>query len=375
MVKTVAQSDEVYRGPNYEVWDEGGGLVGRELAFDGEVPEPFVHLHALSGDVVASTKEALDRVGFESYVRPGEYIAVKVNLGGGVTGVPASGTDPRVARAVVEEILEHGGKPVVVEANNWGHVMDGRLLKRRNYLGWLRDLRVPFLNLSRARVVHFRCVGHPVDLLLCRFLLRPKVTLVNVAPMKHHWECGVTAAQKNLYGAISDQRKSYFHRDLRHFDYIVASAARIYDPDLNVIGGACVCAGQGPHFCQPIRFDRLLISNDMVAADAHACDILGFPFSALKYAQVNLRVGRGRWRSDVPLTEDSVPVPPRTLEKIRALAFTPEQLLENRVFFSFVYNFSPKFLRALRWFEFVVPRVNRAFFASRERELPCRSKY
>lgn len=364
-------------GPNYTLYEASGRLKGREESFRTPPREPFLYLHALGPDVGASVKEGLGRANFADLVRPGEYLAIKVNLGGGVTDIPASGSDPRIVRAIVEETQALGGKPVVVEANNWGHVMDGRLLKKRHFLAFLRELHVPFLNLSRARKVYFQCRGHPVELQLARFLLYPragrKVPLVNVAPMKHHWECGITAAQKNLYGAISDERKSYFHRNLRHFDYIIASAARLYDPDLHVIGGACVCAGQGPHFCRPIQLDRVIFSNDMVATDALACEILGFPFESLKYAQINLRAGH--WHARVPLMDGSRPVPQRVLEKIHALAFTSEELVQNRVFFSFVYNFPPKLLRFLRHFEFVVPPLNRIFFAARERRDPCRSRY
>lgn len=368
-------STKIYSGLNYSLENYDSNLYGKEQEITKEAPPKFVHYHKLVGDIGVSTKCALERVQFEKIVPPGNYVAIKVNLGGGVTDIPASGSDPRIARAVAEYILDHGGKPVVVEANNWGHVMDGRLLQKRHYLTWLRELNVPFLNLSRARTVHMKCVDHPVDLLLCRFLLYPKIPLVNIAPLKHHWECGITAAEKNLYGAISDERKSYFHRDMRYFDHIVASAARIYNPDLNILGGVCVCAGQGPHFCQPIRFGHLILSNDMIAADFHASKILGYPFSALKYAQINLKQGNGYWKADIEETEDSQHPPSRIVQKFHKLAFSPKELVENRSFFSFVYNFPPRFLRSLRWFEFVIPRLNRALFASRERQDPCPSRY
>ncbi len=378
---------EVFVGPNYRIIEDGGRLIGKETQFNIPSRNPFVYIHNLDNEMakgknnclIKSVKRALDHVNFKNIVQTGNYLAIKVNLGGGVTNIPASGTDPRIVKAIIEKTREYGGKPVVVEANNWGHLMNGRLLKKRGYLSLLKSLKVPFLNLSETKRIYFSCLGHPIELELARFLLSPpkghseKIPLVNVAPLKHHWECGVTAAEKNLYGAISDERKSYFHRNLGHFDYIIASAARLYNPDLNIIGGACVCAGQGPHLCQPIRFNRLLISNDMVAIDKKACEILGFPFKSLKYAQINLQTGQ--WFENVKLMEGSASIPIEITKKFHKLAFGPDKLIDNRVFFSFVYNFNPKLLRFLRYFEFVVPPINRIFFASRERKYPCTSRY
>ncbi|MHA1785911.1 MAG: DUF362 domain-containing protein [Candidatus Helarchaeota archaeon] len=358
----------LYRCWNYEIRKDGKDYYGYENDITSKRElKSFVYIHEIKKPRIKSMAQAMDKVGLKKIIKPSNRVAIKVNLCGGFPGIMASQTPLKGVEGLLDYLLSFMDNDHIflAEANNWGHVVDDRLLKKRGYYQLCKEKNVKFLQLSYTPTVKFFFKGFHEPVLLSMHLLHPNMKIINFAPIKHHWECGVTLAAKNLYGAISDESKTKFHdyTSGNALDHLIAACARVHDPDLNILGGPCVCAGQGPHFCRPTKFNYYIISNDFLASDKIGADVLGFPYELVAHAQINEKYGV--WNSNAPHIPGSATIPEEIKKSIAKYVIPPEVVMKNRVGLKFIYKTNKDLLRSLRYFEFVIPIVNWIFYGRR----------
>lgn len=347
-------------GANFTIYEKNGKLYGEEK--DVPLPKPeksFVHIEKVGDSLLKAMNRGLEKIKIEEIIKPADRVAIKVNLGGGITGVPSSMTDIEVVKGVVDKVREIGADCFVCEANMRTLLMTPRLLKKRGYDDFPKKKGVPFINLSEGRTVEFQFRDVDLTVYLPEVLLRPEVKIFSVPPPKHHWECGVTLAEKNMYGAISDRRKGYFHLHHR-IDKIVAGAARIMQPTLSIIGAKKACAGLGPHFCVPIDFNCIIFSNNMLAADKVGAEILGYPYEEIIHAMINDKSGVNfEFLPDSMKIEE---IDERIRKNFRDIAIKPKNTKFWRRMLALNY-YTPTFINEqLRHVEFIATWVNKFFF-------------
>jgi uncharacterized protein (DUF362 family) len=277
-----------------------------------------VFVSRMGDDIPGTVGDALDRIGVSDIFEPGSPVAIKLNLGGGIAGVPSSFSDPLVVEGVIDKARELGAVPFVCEADMRTLTMDQGLLARRALYPLLVRKGVPFVNLSHLAGIDFFPCGWSRPMHLPRALLHPAVKIVSVPALKHHWECGVTLAAKNMYGAISERQKSLFHRG-GAIDETVAAAARAVTPDISLLAHRQVGGSLGPHFCVPVDFGYVLASDNVLAADRVGCDFMGVDWRAVKHLQINCD---GR---EIPYNtvEGSVDLDPVVTRRIAGTAIGP----------------------------------------------------
>jgi len=320
------------------------------------------YIQKLTADVAGSTQAILRDFGLSGIVHSGDQVYIKVNLGGGIPGVPASYTDPLVVEGVIRAVQEAGGIPHVCEANMRTYTMNEDVLRKRGYDVILARTGADFVNLSDLPRVEFHPYDGTIPFDVPAPLRDPSNKIISVAVPKHHWECGVSLAQKNMYGAISERKKSIFHRKFDQIDPVVAASARAMNPDISIIGGRAVCGELGPHLCVPIRLSYLIVSNDMLAADEQGSMLLGYPFEAVKYAQINLK-SQAITFSWVQGTEQ---FPPELLSRVKEFAMTPEEV---RFWKKLLFNqyFVPHWIQnqIMPHLEFFFAMANELFYTPR----------
>lgn len=284
-------------------------------------PGARVFIGRMSEDIPADVGDALDRIGLSEIVGEGTLVAVKVNIGGGVTGVPSSFSDLLVVEGVVDKVRELGGRPFLCEANMRTFTMDRSMLVRRGFYPLMVRKDVEFVNLSDLEGIDFYPLGWDGPIHLARPLLHPDVKVVSVPALKHHWECAVTLAQKNMYGAIAERQKSLFHRG-GAIDETVAAAARAVTPDISVLAHRQVGGWLGPHLCIPIDFGYIVASDNVLAADRVGCDFLGTDWRDVKHLQINCD---GR---EIPyrLVEGSVEIDANTRRRVARTSLAPWEI-------------------------------------------------
>ena len=305
----------------YRVEERHGRRVLFEMRRDMFDPKARVFVGRMSEEAAADVGEAIVKVGADKIIGKDNLVAIKINLGGGVNGVPSSYTDLLVIDGLIDKVRELGGRPFVCEANMRSMTMDHKMLRHRGLYPFLLRKETEFVNLSEIADIDFYPLGWSEPISFARALLHPDVKVISVPALKHHWECSISLAQKNMYGAIAERQKSVFHRS-GAIDETVAAAARAITPDISVLSHRQVGGQLGPHFCIPIDFGYIVASDNVLAADYIGCDFMGTNWRDVKHLQANCN---GR---DISFkrVKGSVEIDPMMKQRIAKTAISPRRL-------------------------------------------------
>ena len=151
--------------------------------------------------------------GLQDVVKPGDKVAIKVNLTGGVKAFPPPAgtaapesyvTHPSVARAIGELLRDAGAKEIyIVEAVwEWASFVDWGYVDMAQTLGAkLIDLNSsePYSDYASVPVGKDWFIYEKFTF---NHLLEEVDAFVSVAKMKCHWLCGITQSMKNLVGLV-----------------------------------------------------------------------------------------------------------------------------------------------------------------------------
>ncbi|MBD3350620.1 MAG: DUF362 domain-containing protein [Candidatus Lokiarchaeota archaeon] len=343
----------------FQVYRQDGKLLGFEKKHVVYTGQEEVFIQEIKPDIIQSMKNGFNRINAETVFEKGDYAAIKINLGGGIHGVLSSYTDPDLVKELVIKLREIGVVPFICEADMRGHEINQELLRARGYLDFLIDMKIPFLNLSKIKQVLFKFRGIKKRISIPFALLKPNVKIISFPCPKHHWECGITVSQKNMYGAIGDYRKSRFHRKYELIDHVVAAAARIMKPDLCIVGTKQVGAGLGPHFCIPINFYRVIFGKDMLSVDKFCSEILGYPIDLVLYQKINAQNNQ----IDYKILPGSAKISEDVLKKIYENRIPPEEVQKDKGILWAQY-FIPSSLqfKYYRYLEGILTWMNHKFY-------------
>lgn len=233
-------------------------------------------LVAVRGDnLVAMFERAMQEMGgMSQWVKPGQTVIVKPNIGWDVIPERAANTNPELVGAVVRDCLRAGASRVTVfdhTCDNWQRSYENSGIEKaardagarivpgnfeRNY----RDVTIPGAVRLKEAKVHEQILDNDV--------------FINVPVLKHHSSTNVTIAMKNLMGIVWDRR--YWHRNDLH--QCIADFCLFRKPDLNIVDAMLVMTQNGPRGTSTadlVRKNSLLVSSDIVAVDAASTLIFG----------------------------------------------------------------------------------------------------
>ena len=208
----------------------------------------------------------------------GKSMLLKPNLMDYIPGVEIN-THPLLVTAAVECFRRLGAKRVIV-AEGPGHQRDTQLVLRATGLEQLlREQRIPFVDLNRDQVMKVRLRA---DYSRLKHLWLPRTMLgkdliVSLPKVKtHHWS-GVTLSMKNMFGVVPGVKYGW-PKNLLNWHGIQQSIVDLVAtvPIHFVIADAIVCMeGDGPLMGTARRLNRIILSDDLVAADATCARLMG----------------------------------------------------------------------------------------------------
>lgn len=274
------------------------GLAGRD---DAPAAPPAARL-AGSGPVLVAVRDGsrsamLDRAlaelgGIGTFVRPGQTVVIKPNIGWDVPPERGGNTHPELVGRLVTLCLGAGAKSVSVFDNPCDQ--------------WQRAYATsgigPAAEAAGARVVNgkdeslYREIEIPRGVKLRRAKVHALVlesdVLINVPVLKHHSGALMTAALKNLMGVVWD-RRFYHNNDMPQ---CIADFATVVRPALHILDAYHPMVRNGPHGrtendVVPMR--TLLASADPVALDAAAAKLLGHEPAAVRHVRLAADLGLG----------------------------------------------------------------------------------
>jgi uncharacterized protein (DUF362 family) len=212
--------------------------------------------------------------GMQAFVKKGQTVIVKPNIGWDATPERAANTNPKLIARIIEHCFKAGAKDVFVfdrTCDNWQKCYANSGIEKA-------------AKAAGGKVVTGNSEGmyKPVDIPKGKKLKNAKVhelilnsdVFINVPVLKTHGGATLSIALKNLMGIVWD--RSYWHKNDLH--QCIADLPTWRKPDLNIVDAYRVLKRNGPRGVSVEDVDTmkaLLISKDIVAIDTAAAKMFG----------------------------------------------------------------------------------------------------
>ena len=244
-------------------------------ALAAEPPSVAVRKGENIPQLVAATLAALGGIG--SFVKPGDKVVVKPNIGWDRTMEQGANTHPEVVKAVIEHCLQAGASRVQVFDNTCND-------PRRCYVNSGIQAAVESLRSDRARIEHMdRRAYQKISIRDGRDLnswefYRPAIEtdcFINLPVAKNHSISVLTLGMKNIMGVIGGNR-GRLHRRIGE---AVTDINLAVHSNLTIIDATRIMLANGPQGGRLSDVEwrnSLIASRDIVAADSVAAGLFGY---------------------------------------------------------------------------------------------------
>ncbi|MFQ6123612.1 MAG: DUF362 domain-containing protein [Candidatus Heimdallarchaeota archaeon] len=301
----------------YPVWLILGYLVGRHFFKPRPLvvtPEIFTYTHVKSSREREPThvvvkrgankrqmvREALDELGgIKKYVKSGDSVLIKPNISGGNPEIPGSFTSLEVVETLVDLVREAGGVVTAVVDSDMIWTDFWPVAKAQGWKSWAKKLDVPLINLAETECATFDFgEGSTIRKAVVSKKLVNANVIISVPTMKTHLLTDVTLGLKNMYGTFPEPDKAKFHK--KDIENVIAEVNKAFTPTLTIIDGSIGGEAFGPLSSKPVNFETIIASNDVVAADSVAAQLIGYDPSTIDHIQRahDLKVGDASVRID-----------------------------------------------------------------------------
>lgn len=259
----------------------------RELAA-AEAPVVAV---AEGRDYALITRRAVDALGgMKRFVKPGNVVVIKPNIGWDRKPEQAANTHPLVVRALAKEALRAGARKVKVFDRTCND--ERRCYVSSGMASALEDLRqveLKYVEPERFQTVLLPGTGKEWE--LYGEAMHADV-FINVPVAKHHGLTGLTLAIKNMMGIMGGNRGG-IHGNIENFLADVNSLRR---SNLVVVDATRILTAHGPQggALEDVRvLNKVIASTDIVAADAYATTLFGLRPEAITTTVAAYKRGLG----------------------------------------------------------------------------------
>lgn len=260
------------------------GKYSNLLASQKSFPSNNYDLVAIKGgEPDAMLDKAIESLGgMKSFVKKGQKVVVKPNIGWDVTPERAGNTNPVLVKRIVQHCYEAGAKEVYVFDNtcdNWKRCYSNSGIEKA-----VKDAggkMVPGNSESYYQKVEVKQGKKLTDTQVHELILESDV-FINVPILKDHASTHLTIAMKNLMGNVWDRQ--YWHRNDLH--QCIADFTSFRKPDLNIVDAYYVMKKNGPRGTSRgdvVLLKSQIISPDIVAVDAAAAKLFGIEPADVEY--------------------------------------------------------------------------------------------
>lgn len=233
-----------------------------------------------------SLPEKLDELlemmgGMDQFVRPGDQIVLKVNLLRQARPEEAVCTHPAVVAAVATAAKNAGATPLIADSPGGGFRYSKNMLQKiYAETGMLQAAEQAGVEVNLD--VSSRPVSFREGILTKHFdIITPVIeanAVFNLCKLKTHLFTGMTGAVKNIFGVIPGLSKPGYHAKLQNveqFAGMLLDLAQYISPRLTIMDAVTAMEGDGPGTGDPKQVGLLLASQNMLALDVVASEIIG----------------------------------------------------------------------------------------------------
>ncbi|MCJ7552474.1 MAG: DUF362 domain-containing protein [Ignavibacteriaceae bacterium] len=252
------------------------GNYSKLFAYNSFIPPDSYDLAAIrGGEPDAMFDEAIKALGgMNRFVKKGQTVVVKPNIGWDVSPERAGNTNPLLVNRIIKHCFEAGAKDVYVFDNtcdNWRRTYTNSGIEKA-----AKDAKAKIV--SGATENYYQKItvkqGKKLKEAKVHELILSSDVFINVPILKHHGSADLTIAMKNLMGIVWD--RGYWHRNDLH--QCIADFTSFRKPDLNVVDAYYVMKRNGPRGVSKadvVTMKSQIVSTDIVAADTAAAKLFG----------------------------------------------------------------------------------------------------
>ena len=239
------------------------------------------------------TRSVFDAAGgIARFVSKGDVVVIKPNISWARAPHLAATTRPEVLAAVVELCQAAGAKKVRIADHT---INDARRCFAITGAGMVAretgaDLVYPRSSLMRK----MRIRGNRLDAWPVFTPLLEADKLINLPVAKHHSLSRLTLGMKNWIGAVGGSRWS-LHQDIHQ---TIVDLAQFFKPTVTLIDATRIMIRNGPSggsTADVVVKNRLILSDDPVAADAKAAEYFNVKPQTLGFIRLGQKWGLGTY--------------------------------------------------------------------------------
>ena len=242
-------------------------------------------------DVRALTRKLFESAGGMSrFISKGDVVVIKPNFSWARSQDLGATTHPDVLETVIFLCQEAGAKKVRIadntihEARNCFAVTGADQVAKKTGA----DLVFPRSNLMRDMNLQ----GHRLNVWPVFTPFKEADKIINLPVAKVHGLSGVTLGMKSWVGGVGGRRNA-LHQDIHQS---IVDLAQFFRPTITLIDAIRIMTANGPSggsVSDVAVTNRLILSDDPVAADARACDLFQIQPSAIAHIQLAQKWGLG----------------------------------------------------------------------------------
>ena len=243
--------------------------------------------------VLQEVQNGLEFIQFKDIVDSNASVFIKPNLTDRLHK-PGITTTPLMIRSVVNAIAPRVGRVIIGESDggNYSFTADASLQNHQVYDIAKEYENVDVVNLSKLprKTMTGEVCGKRVQVELPNLLIEDVDCLISLAVFKTYAMTHGSFSIKNLWGCYPDPMRLLYHKNL---DYKLALISKLVKNKIQILDGFWALDGHGPMEGTPVRINRLLVSNDPVAADFTAAHLMKLDTSKITHLRVAEEFGLG----------------------------------------------------------------------------------
>ena len=185
--------------------------------------------------------------------------------------VPGVVTTPQLMQQLVE-LLRDGNSEVVVGESNGFNYPCWTAFDKTGTEAAVKKAGGTVINLSEDKVVEVKFQGNtPLKRLFLPKTILDADAVVDLPLMKTHEFMAFSGAIKNLFGCVPSNKRIYLHPYLPEVLYQLYT---LFQPQLTIMDARLGIEGNGPTKGKPVKMGLMLTSNDALAVDITAAEIM-----------------------------------------------------------------------------------------------------
>lgn len=250
-------------------------------------------------DAKEAIKKGLDLIRLAKFIKKGDKVLIKPNICDPFPPEKASCTHPLFVKAVIELVQKQGAEAWVGEASGGIDIENtGKALRISGILDAIEETRAVVRNFQKEPFIPKDIENYGVlektDFASAVF---EADKIINLPKLKTHGLVFMTGAIKNCLGCIHPGERQYLHRQFPKVEEFAEGLADVFSvvkPSLTIMDAVVAMEGdEGPSHGNPKNVGLVIASEDAVAVDAVAAEIIGYKALAIPTTKIAAERGLG----------------------------------------------------------------------------------